>query len=59
MVHLVEVVGAELQLPQEQLPDAGGHPGVDLQPHRPAEAPLAELHLDGGQEVVGLLVARP
>ena len=57
MAHLVEVVGAELQLPQEQLPDTGRHPGVDLEAHGPAEAPLAELHLDGGQEVVGFLVA--
>ena len=59
LIDLVQVVGAELELPQQQLPDGGGHPGVDLEPHRPAEAPLAELHLDGGQQVVGLLVAAP
>ncbi len=33
-----------------------GHGCVDLEPHRPAEAAPAQLDLDGGEEVVGLLL---
>ena len=47
----------ELELADQQVPDLVGIAGVDLEPHRPAEPPApAELDLDGGQEVVGLLL---
>ena len=51
---LVHVVGAELELGQEELAHGGGHLPVDLEPHGAAEATPAKLGLDGGEEVVGL-----
>ena len=52
----VHVVVAQVELALEQLADLVGHARVDLQAHRPAEAPPPQLELDGGQQVVGLFL---
>ena len=54
--HHVEVLVVEVELPLEELTDLVGHRGLDLEAHGLAEAPAPQLHLDGGQQVVGLLL---
>ncbi len=55
-VEHVDTVGAEVELPLEQVAHLVGRPGVDLQADRVPEAAPAELHLHGGEQVVGFLV---
>ncbi len=52
----VDVDLAELELPAQELDGVGGHLGPDLEPHGPAEAPLAQLELDRGEQVLVLAV---
>ena len=52
----VDVVVVEVELAQEQLADLVGDAGVDLEAHGPAEAAAAQLDLDRGEQVVGLLL---
>ena len=54
-VDLVDLARLEAQRVGELLADARVGVGADLQPHRLAEAPAAQLGLDGLQEVVGLV----
>ena len=55
-VDLVDVLGGQVELPHQQVADLVGHAGMDLEADGVPEAAPAELHLDGGQQVVGLLV---
>ena len=52
----VHVVGLEVELAQQQLEHLRRHPMVDLEAHRATEAAAAQLHLDRGEQVVGLLL---
>ena len=54
----VHVVGVEVELAQQQLEHLLADAGLHLEPHGAAEAPAAQLHLDGGEQVVGLLLLR-
>src|SRR5205085_9902454 len=51
---LVDVVGAQVELVDEELADLGRHAPVDLQADGLAEATAAQVEVDGGQQVVGL-----
>ena len=53
---LVDGVVVEVELADEQLAHLGGDPGVDLEAHGRAEAAAAQLDLDRGEQVVGLLL---
>ena len=51
-----DVVLGEIELGDEELQDAVRRPRLDLQPHGASEAAAAQLHLQGDEEVVGLLL---
>ena len=50
------VVGLEIELAQQQLEHLGRHAMVDLEAHGATEPATAQLHLDRGEQVVGLLL---
>ena len=52
----VGVVLAEVELALQELAHLVGDVGADLEAHGPAELPATQLDLDGGEEVVGLLL---
>ncbi len=49
-------VGPHLELGGQQVDEVLAGVGLDLEPERLAEAPAAQLHLDGDQEVVRLVL---
>ena len=51
-----DAVGADLELGGEQVGQVLAHVGLDLEAERLAEAPAAQLHLDGDQQVVRLVL---
>ena len=54
-VH-VDGLLVEVELAHEQVADLVGDVGVDLEAHGPAEPAAAQLDLDRGEQVVGLLL---
>ena len=50
------VVVLEVELAEQQLEHLGRHAVLDLEAHGPAEPAAAQLHLDRGEQVVGLLL---
>ena len=54
-VDLEHVVGVDLERARDLLAHRRAHAGADLDPHGLAEAPRAQLVLDGLQQVVGLV----
>ena len=54
-VDLVDLALLDLQRVHELLAQRRAHAGADLQAHGLAEAPPAQLGLDGGEQVVGLV----
>ena len=55
-VAAVDVVLVEVELALQQLADLVGDVGADLEAHGPAEPAAAQLDLDRGEQVVGLLL---
>ena len=53
---LVDVLRLDVELADEEGAHLLGHGLVDFEPHRPPEPPPPQLHLDGHQQVVGLLL---
>ena len=53
---LVDGLLVEVELAQQEAADLVGDVGVDLEPHGATEAAAAQLDLDRGQQVVGLLL---
>ena len=51
-----DVVGAEVELAQQQLEHLLTDPGLHLDTHRAAEPPAAQLHLDRREQIVGVFV---
>ena len=52
----VDVGIAQVELALQQLEDLRRHVGLDLEAHRPPEAPAAQLELDGLEQILGLLL---
>ncbi len=52
----IDVVVGEVELPGQQFAHLVGHGLVDLEAHRPPEPAPAQLHLDRGQQIVGLVL---
>ena len=57
-VDLEQLALVDVERAHERLAQAMAHPGADLDAHDLAEAPPAQLRLDGAQQVVGLVVDR-
>ena len=53
---LVDGLLVEVELAQQEVADLVGDVGVDLEPDGPTEPAAAQLDLDRGQQVVGLLL---
>ncbi len=51
-----DAVGPDLELGGQQVDELLAHVGLDLEPQGLAEAPAAQLHLDGDQQVVRLVL---
>ena len=51
-----DAVGTHLELGRQQVRQLLAHVGLDLEAERLAEAAAAQLHLDGHEEVVGLVL---
>ena len=54
--RLIDIVGGELELAEQQLTDLRGHVGRDLEANCTPKAAPAQLELDGGEQVVGLIL---
>ncbi len=54
--HPEHPVGADLELGSEQIGQVLAHVGFDFEAERLAETPAAQLHLDGDQQVVRLVL---
>ena len=54
--HPEDAVGTDFELGGQQVGQVLAHVGLDLEAERLAEATAAQLHLDGDQQVVGLVL---
>jgi hypothetical protein len=56
LVRAVDLRPGDAELPDEQVQDVGVHRLLDLEPHRRSEAPPCQLTLEGGEEVLGVVL---